>query len=1035
MKKISKLLLVVIMILSLSFNNILVVNAESTNSSIQLNFTPTQVISDPDKPILYFTDLVGKKVYSINYETGEHKSVSFTLQPERLTISKGELFVTLLKSGHQEYGDSPEEGSIAIIDANNLTLKEQFNVDFDPADIVVDRQGYIYLFGGSHQWTYIKSYSRETKQVISSKSGVYMGSIGQLHPTMDKVYFVEVMLRPKHTKTFNTNNGNFESSFYDWPYHIEYAANSYFKISPDGKYIFNSAGTVFYATNDKSDDMTYITSIKGEFKDIAFDTAANKFYTASSDNTINVYDYTDFRLLGKYNTSGSIQNIFVQGDNVVTVTKDTSGKYSINTMPKQNILDGLHLDNPSDGVIPDNIVSAVYDSSKNKVYAVDSAFKKLFIMDAATDTLEKTIDLQYKPSAITLSEDGTKLYIVNDDTRYLVSKIDLNTLTNTANLKFTTEPKSDLANGHRHIYEKGNKLYIVTADTSPRLLVFDADTFAEINYGPPIYEVGDIKFTADGKHFFKLREFSFPAGFESNNVLRYSVDGNSIKLEESSNIEHTYRIDYPIDTPVFLTENESKVIGSDKLFNANGLTVVPVALPESIYAVNEKENIMVGKVGIYSLSTMKLINVMPQKDNNIILFDNSGRLHYFENITMKSINPKPEVKKLTVQSSGIIDGDTDVPSDYPIVIKFDNEIEVVDNSKIILKSSDKNYTVKSYVYDGMLVIEHDDLPYNSNFTLNIDPSAVNDSVNTLYNDQYSITFSTGKEFNRIQGINRYETSISVSKKWSSSDYAVLASGEDFPDALSAAPLARAYGAPILLTIPWTLMPNTEAELSRLGVKEVFIVGGTASVSKEIENKLSAKGIKITRVSGNNRYETSLAVADYIGTAGEIFVVSGANFPDALSIASYAAYSQIPIILTESSELSEGVQEFISVYDVKKTYVVGGLGAINENVANKLPNVERIGGNNRYETNLKVLEKFPFYYGVTMFASGQGFADALSGSSLAALSSSPIILMDEGMADKTDIISGLVNLKDNVKMKWIIGGEAAVPSSVFDKVFK
>jgi putative cell wall-binding protein len=1027
MKKISRLLLVIIMIFSLSFNNILIVNAESTNSTTQLNFTPTQVISDPDKPILYFTDLVGKKVHSINYETGEHKSLSFTLPPERLTLSKGELFVTLLKSGHQEFGDSPEEASIAIIDASSLTLKEQFDVDIDPSDIVVDRQGYIYLFGGSHQWTYIKSYSRETKQVISSKSGIYMGSIGLLHPTMDKIY----RLSDNNMSTFSTNNGN----FYEWPYHYEYPSSGYFKISPDGKYIFNSAGTVFYATDDKSDDMTYVTSIKGEFKDIAFDTAANKFYTASSDNTINVYDYTDFRLLGKYNTSNTIQNIFVQGNNVVTVTKDTLGKYSINTMSKQNILDVLHLDNPSDGTIPDNIISAVYDSSKNKVYAVDSAFNKLLIMDAATDTLEKTIDLKYRPSAITLSEDGTKLYIVNDDTRYLVSKIDLNTLTNTANLKFTTDRKWDLVNGHRHIYEKGNKLYIVTGDSSPVLLVFDANTFAQINYGTTIDQVGDIKFTADGKYFFKLKQYSFAMSFAGNDILKYSINGNSIKLEESSNSGAYSTNTDPIDTPVFLTENESKVIGKDKLFDANDLQAAPKTLPLAIYAVNEKENIMVGKDGIYSLSSMKPINYIPPHDKNILLFDNSRKLHYFQNITMKSINPKPEIKKLTVQSSGISDGDTDVPPDYPIVIKFDNDIEVVDNSKITLKSSDKNYPVNSSVYNGMLVIEHDDLPYNSNFTLNIDPSAVNDSVNTLYNDQYHISFSIGKEFNRIQGTNRYETSINVSKKWPSSEYVVLASGEDFPDALSAAPLARAYGAPILLTIPWTLMPNTEAELSRLGVKEVFIVGGTASVSKEIENKLSAKGIKITRLSGNNRYETSLAVADYIGTAGEIFVVSGANFPDALSIASYAAYSQIPIILTESNQLSETVQDFISAYDVKKTYLIGGVGSINEDVANKLPNVERIGGNNRYETNIKVLEKFPFYFGVTMIASGQGFADALSGSALAALSGSPVILMDEGMADKTDIINGLVDLKSDAKMKCIIGGEAAVPSFVVDKVFK
>lgn len=40
-----------------------------------------------------------------------------------------------------------------------------------------------------------------------------------------------------------------------------------------------------------------------------------------------------------------------------------------------------------------------------------------------------------------------------------------------------------------------------------------------------------------------------------------------------------------------------------------------------------------------------------------------------------------------------------------------------------------------------------------------------------------------------------------------------------------------------------------------------------------------------------------------------------------------------------------------------------------------------------------------------------------------------------MADKTDIINELANLKENVKMKWIIGGEAAVPPAVLDKVFK
>lgn len=417
------------------------------------------------------------------------------------------------------------------------------------------------------------------------------------------------------------------------------------------------------------------------------------------------------------------------------------------------------------------------------------------------------------------------------------------------------------------------------------------------------------------------------------------------------------------------------------------------------------------------------INSMSEKDNNTVSSE-------------KSVDSKAEIKNIRVQVSAVNDGDTDVPPDYPVVIKFDSDIDVVDNSKITLKGGDKNYPVKSSVYDGMLVIEHDDLPYDSSFTLNIEPGAVNNSAGTLYNDKYTVSFNTGKEFNRLQGIDRYATSISVSQKWSSSEYAVLASGEDFADALSAAPLAKEYEAPILLTTPKTLMPNTEAELSRLGVKKVFIIGGNASVSKEIEDKLSAKGIEITRLSGLDRYETSLAVANYIGTDnGEMFVVSGVNFPDALSIASYAAYSQTPIILTDGVKLSEGIQNFVKTHDVNKTHLIGGSGVVSEDVASKLPNAERIGGLDRYETNLKVLENFEFYYGATMFASGQGFADALSGSALAALSNSPIILMDEDMINRTDITSELASLKSDVKMKWIIGGEGVIPSSVVYKVFK
>ena len=88
---------------------------------------------------------------------------------------------------------------------------------------------------------------------------------------------------------------------------------------------------------------------------------------------------------------------------------------------------------------------------------------------------------------------------------------------------------------------------------------------------------------------------------------------------------------------------------------------------------------------------------------------------------------------------------------------------------------------------------------------------------------------------RLQGLDRYETSISISKSgWKTSDNVVLASGLDFPDALSAAPLAKQLNAPILL-IGTTLDTAINNELNRLQVKNVFVVGGEGVVSKSIKD--------------------------------------------------------------------------------------------------------------------------------------------------------------------------------------------------------
>ena len=54
---------------------------------------------------------------------------------------------------------------------------------------------------------------------------------------------------------------------------------------------------------------------------------------------------------------------------------------------------------------------------------------------------------------------------------------------------------------------------------------------------------------------------------------------------------------------------------------------------------------------------------------------------------------------------------------------------------------------------------------------------------------------------------------------------VLAPGETFPEALCGAPLAAAYGGPVLLTYKTALASTTSrAEMQRLAPKYVFCIG-------------------------------------------------------------------------------------------------------------------------------------------------------------------------------------------------------------------
>lgn len=247
---------------------------------------------------------------------------------------------------------------------------------------------------------------------------------------------------------------------------------------------------------------------------------------------------------------------------------------------------------------------------------------------------------------------------------------------------------------------------------------------------------------------------------------------------------------------------------------------------------------------------------------------------------------------------------------------------------------------------------------------------------------------------RLSGADRYETAIAVSKEgWKAAETVVIARGDHFADALTATPLAYQQDAPILLTRSGKLDERVKAEIARLGATKAIILGGTGAISTAVTDELKTVGVDSTRIGGKDRYETASNIAKELGSeAGAAVVVNGLNFPDALSASSFAALNELPILLTREDRLPAATDAALA--DITDTLIIGGTGAVSKKVESELPAAERISGVDRYATAVAVADElFPEAF-VGFAANGAGFADALTGSNLAASYEAPMLLVKQ-----------------------------------------
>lgn len=266
---------------------------------------------------------------------------------------------------------------------------------------------------------------------------------------------------------------------------------------------------------------------------------------------------------------------------------------------------------------------------------------------------------------------------------------------------------------------------------------------------------------------------------------------------------------------------------------------------------------------------------------------------------------------------------------------------------------------------------------------------------------------------RVEGDTRYDTAAQIAAldHPDGSGVVLLASGEDFPDALAAAAYARPTAAPVLLTASDELPGVTAQALADLGAQQVVILGGTAAVSQSVEDQLD-DDYEVDRVDGDTRFETAAAVADRIRLSpnadiGELdglrtaILVNAFSFADAVSAGPLAAGQSdpFPIVLTEHAELTATTEAALGNLGIEQVVVVGGEAAVSTAVEQRLRDLgyetERVAGADRSATSTQVASFTALTVGLDVstvhLARGDDFADALAAGPSAGRASSPVLL--------------------------------------------
>lgn len=336
-----------------------------------------------------------------------------------------------------------------------------------------------------------------------------------------------------------------------------------------------------------------------------------------------------------------------------------------------------------------------------------------------------------------------------------------------------------------------------------------------------------------------------------------------------------------------------------------------------------------------------------------------------------------------------------------------------------------------------------------------------ESIEASGNDTSSnIETQAAATWKRMGGSGRYDTMASIVKetypKGVASKIAIIATGENFPDALAASALAGALDAPIILTAKNSLSAQAEQQINSLGIKHVIIIGSTHAVSANVETKLVKKLGKgnTKRCYGSNRLQTAYKIYELGAKAGAwspiAFIATANNFPDALSVGPIAFGTSSPIFLydTANKRFDASSLKALKSGKFKMAIMLGSSSVLPESIRKDLgtlgsaSNCFRIAGADRYKTSLAIAE-FGIALGVlgdgenaqyAALATGTNFPDALCGAALCGRIGAPLYLTHDSVGGRVGIYRSLARgvYHGEFKKGYVLGSNKAVPDSILSK---